>query len=73
MRTTTCQRVDAGVVRFCRIQPLWPFGRPGSFTRSQCFPSWWASRNSGSTVGAPVICRESETNPTRRGSDATSA
>jgi hypothetical protein len=59
--TTMCQLVvDRTVPRFA-IQPVRPFGRPGTRTRSHSPPPLLTRASTGSTVGPPVIGRRART------------
>ena len=61
-----CQRVTACTVARLVIQPVRPFGRPGSLTCSQESPPRRTVRPmTGSTVRSPVIGRRARTSPTR--------
>jgi len=50
--TAIRQTVTERRVEMVRIQPVRPFGRPGSATRSH---PRWSARSTGRTVGPPVI------------------
>jgi hypothetical protein len=57
-----CQLVVRAVVPASMIQPLRPFGRPGSLTRNQRRPLLSGARPmTGSTVCSPVIGRTDAT------------
>ena len=64
--TTMCQGVIRSVVPPCSIQPVRPFGRPGSITFSQRWPRRLATcASTGSVVRSPVIGRGARTDASR--------